>query len=71
MGVELVSEVSAPLSAAKWCDDRRNRVCRSCPAFGVDLNVLRHTTIRDAVDTLYRFERTRSKPSVLLLRQAL
>ena len=22
--VELVSEVSAPLSAAKWCDDRRN-----------------------------------------------
>ena len=21
---ELVSEVSAPLSAAKWCDDRRN-----------------------------------------------
>ena len=23
--VELVSEVSAPLSAAKWCDDRRNK----------------------------------------------
>ena len=23
-GVELVSEVSAPLSAAKWCDDRSN-----------------------------------------------
>ena len=22
--IELVSEVSAPLSAAKWCDDRRN-----------------------------------------------
>ena len=21
---ELVSEVSAPLSAAKWCDDKRN-----------------------------------------------
>ena len=27
-------------------------------------------TISDAVDTLYRFKRTRSKPSVLLLRQA-
>ena len=23
-GIELVSEVSAPLSAAKWCDDRSN-----------------------------------------------
>ena len=25
-GVELVSEVSEPLSAAKWCDDRRNNI---------------------------------------------
>ena len=24
--VELVSEVSAPLSAAEWCDDRRNNI---------------------------------------------
>ena len=25
VSAELVSEVSAPLSAAKWCDDRRNK----------------------------------------------
>ena len=25
-GVELVSEVSAPLSVAKWCDDTRNNI---------------------------------------------
>ena len=34
------------------------------------LKALRHTTTRDAVDPVYRFERARSKRLVLLLRQA-